>query len=181
VTNRTEVVLCDAAAVTGSRLVSIRRLLDTAFRDEFSDDDWAHCLGGTHSLIVHDEHVLAHAAVVARTIIVGSWEFRAGYVEGVGVAPARRGEGLGSAVMTAINEVIRKRFELGVLATGEWHFYERLGWERWLGPSWTLQRGGRRLRTAAEDDGIMVYRTQHSELVDSTSSITCEDRVGDCW
>ncbi|MBI4884696.1 MAG: GNAT family N-acetyltransferase [Actinobacteria bacterium] len=177
----TSVVICESADIPAAPLAAIRAMLDAAYVGRFSHDDWVHGLGGTHAMILESGRVLAHASVVARRIIVGSHDFRAGYVEGVGVAPARHGQGLGSSVMTAINGVIRNQFELGVLSTGEWHFYERLGWERWLGTSWTLQSDGRLRRTESEDDGIMAYRVHQPNHVDVTSSITCEDRVGDCW
>ena len=59
---------------------------------------------------------------------VGVTPFRAGYVEAVAVAPGHQRSGLGTAVMAALAAVIHERFELGVLSSGEWGFYERLGW-----------------------------------------------------
>ena len=177
----TAVVLFEAAEVAVARLVAIRRMLDAAFDGRFGDDDWEHGLGGTHAMVLDGEQVLAHASIVARTINVGSRDLRVGYVEGVGVTPALHGQGLGSAVMIAVNDVIRERFELGMLSTGEWQFYERLGWERWFGPTWTVHGDGRRERTEDEDDGIMAYRTEHSKDLDATAPITCEHRAGDCW
>ena len=175
------VVLLEAAEVSAERLVAIRRMLDTAFEGRFSDDDWEHGLGGTHAMVLDGEDVLAHASVVARTITVGSRDVRVGYVEGVGVTPAQQGRGLGSAVMVALHDVIRDRFELGMLSTGELKFYERLGWERWFGHTWTVRADGRRERTEDEDDGIMVYRTERSMDLDATTEITCEHRAGDSW
>ena len=176
-----DVVLCEAADVSAARLLAIRQMLDAAFDGRFNDDDWDHSLGGTHAMIVDGEHVLAHASVVPRTIAVGTRAVRVGYVEGVGVAPALHGQGLGSAVIVAINGVIGDRFELGMLSTGEWKFYERLGWERWRGPTWTVHHDGRRERTADEDDGIMAYRTERSIDLGASAAITCEHRAGDCW
>ncbi len=174
-------VLCEAADVPASRLVAIRHMLDDAFDGRFGDDDWAHSLGGTHAMILDGEQVLAHASLVARTITVGTRNVRVGYVEGVGVSPALQAQGLGTAVMAAIRSVISDRFELGMLSTGEQRFYERLGWEPWLGPTWTVHSDGRRERTEDEDDGIMAYRTEHSSNLDATADITCEHREGDCW
>ena len=174
-------VLYEASDVSDARLSAIRQMLDAAFDGRFSDDDWEHSLGGTHAMIHDGEQVLAHASVVARTITVATRQVRVGYVEGVGVAPAIHGQGLGSAVIVAINGVIRDRFELGMLSTGEPQFYERLGWERWRGPTWTLHQDGRRERTADEDDGIMAYRTERSKDLDASAAITCEHRAGDCW
>ena len=104
---------------------AIRALLDAAFAGDFTDDDWAHALGGTHALIEAADGVVAHASVVPRVLDVGMQPVRAGYVEAVAVLPARQGTGLGTAVMRAMGEVIARDFELGALSTGEWHFYER--------------------------------------------------------
>ncbi len=171
----------EAAEVSAERVSAIRRMLDEAFDGRFSDDDWNHSLGGTHAMILDGEQVLAHASVVPRTITVGTRQVHVGYVEGAGVTPALHRQGLGSAVIVAINGVIGDRFELGMLSTGEFQFYERLGWERWHGPTWTIHADGRRERTEDEDDGIMAYRTERSGDVDVTSPIVCEHRLGDCW
>ncbi|MCE9623632.1 MAG: GNAT family N-acetyltransferase [Actinomycetia bacterium] len=177
----TDVVLCKTAEVSPSHLAATRQMLDQAFDGDFADTDWEHGLGGTHAMIVEGEQVLAHASVVARTIIVGTRSVRVGYVESVGVAPTRQRLGLGSAVMRAIDEVITEQFELGMLGTGEFDFYERLGWERWHGSTWTVRDDGRREPTPDDDGLIMVFRTGHLSDLDPTLPITCEDRAGDCW
>lgn len=83
--------------------------------------------------------------------------------------------------MAAINDVVRARFELGVLSTGEWHFYERLGWERWRGPAFVRGRDGALARAEDEDDGVMVLRGEASTLLDLTAPIACDERDGDSW
>jgi aminoglycoside 2'-N-acetyltransferase I len=160
---------------------AIRRLLDEAFSGDFSQDDWEHALGGWHAIVASGSHVVAHAAVVERRIRVGAPAVRAGYVEAVAVAPARQRQGLGTSVMTSIAEVVRDRFDLGLLSTGEWHFYERVGWERWRGPSYVATADGRLLRSADDDDGLMVLRCAASHDVDLSASIVCDERPGDNW
>jgi aminoglycoside 2'-N-acetyltransferase I len=162
--------------LTEDRLARVRALLLDAFGGEFSDDDWAHALGGWHVLAGEE----AHAAVVERTIEVGGRALRAGYVEGVATAPALQGRGLGSSVMRCVGELLERRFDLGVLSTGSHGFYERLGWERWQGPSY-VRHGDRVVRTADEDAGIMVLRCGATARLDLTQSITCESRPGDDW
>jgi aminoglycoside 2'-N-acetyltransferase I len=165
-------------------LASIRALLDDAFASEFAvdftEDDWAHTLGGTHVLVLDGEDVVAHAAVVGRDLDVGGRRFRAGYVEGVATAPSRQGHGLGSAAMAEAARIVRGSFELGALSTSVHHFYERLGWERWQGPSF-VRREGTPVRTEDEDDGIMVLRFGPSAGLDLTAPITCDSRQGDDW
>ena len=156
-----DVRVIETAQLTDADRAAIRQLLDEAFDGDFSDDDWAHALGGWHAVIAAEGAgaVLAHASVVERRIAVGARVFRAGYVEAVAVAPAHQRLGLGSAVMTALAEVIDARFELGVLSSGEWGFYERLGWERWRGPTYVRTTTGEQVRTEDDDDGVMVLRT----------------------
>lgn len=171
--------------MSGRQLSEIRTLLDAAFAadpdGEFGDDDWDHTVGGWHVLVRDDDLLVAHAAVVPRVIDVGDVSFRAGYVEGVATLPDRHAEGLGTRAMRPVNEHIRNRDELGVLGTGAHHFYERLGWERWRGPSFVRRSGGGLDRTADDDDGLMILRTGPSATVDLAAPITCEDRRGDCW
>ena len=81
--------------------------------------------------------------MVPRVLDVGSHPVPAGYVEAVAALPTLHGTGLGTAVMRALGEVIAGDFDLGALSTGEWRFYERLGWERWRGPTWVRHPHGR--------------------------------------
>jgi aminoglycoside 2'-N-acetyltransferase I len=171
--------------VPPARLADIRALLDAAFRGDpdgdFDDDDWAHTIGGLHVIVLEDGLVVAHAALVSRTIEVARRPFRTGYVEGVATLPHRKGEGLGTLAMEPITGQIRLAEELGALGTGAYRFYERLGWERWRGPSYVRRHDGSMERTAEDDDGLMVLRTGPSAAIDLTSPITCDDRPGDCW
>lgn len=158
----------------------IHVMLLAAFAGDFSAEDWGHTLGGWHVAVFDGERVLSHGAVVPRRIRVGARVFTTGYVEGIATTPPRQGQGLGSLVVTELNEVIRERFELGVLSSGEWGFYERFGWERWRGPTFVIDGDARR-RTPDEDDGIMVLRLGPSATIDMTVAIACEARPGDDW
>lgn len=161
-------------------LEEIRSVLDEAFGGEFSDDDWAHTLGGWHCVVVDGGRVVAHAAVVPRTIHVGSRPLRCGYVEGVATRPDAQGHGHGSRAMEAATVIARREFEIGVLSTDRHGFYERIGWQRWQGPSHVIEDGERR-RTEDEDDGLMALAgTVEAELV-LTDPIACESRPGDDW
>lgn len=168
------------SAASSRVLTHIRDLLDDAFAGEFSDDDWEHSLGGWHVVVTEPDTILAHAAVVPRSIEIDGEPFRAGYVEGVATAPGRHGEGLGSLAMSQIMQVLRREFEFGALSTSRHDFYARLGWERWRGP--TFVRHGRELvRSWDEDDAVMVLRYGPSLSVDLTASISCDARTGDDW
>ena len=158
-----------------------RSLMDVAFDGDFGDDDWDHGLGGWHAVALDDEQVVSHAAVVARLIEVDGRPFRTGYVEAVATEPTRHGQGIGSLVMEEIGEVIRRDHELGALGTGRHAFYERLGWERWAGPTYVRTTGGGLARTHEDDDGVMVLRFGASDTIEVDSSISCEERAGDDW
>jgi aminoglycoside 2'-N-acetyltransferase I len=169
------------AALTPTAVHSIRRLLDAAFPGDFSDDDWRHALGGWHAITGPDDAVTAHASVVARTLTIDGVEWRAGYVEAVAAHPSLQRTGLGTAVMTAIDAPLQQHFDLGALSTGAHPFYERLGWERWGGPSLVRQRDGTLLRTADDDAGLMVRRFGRSTGLRLGGAIICDDRPGDAW
>jgi aminoglycoside 2'-N-acetyltransferase I len=180
VATRIEIVVLASADVSAGLLASLRALLDDAFADGFSEDDWAHTLGGTHVVALDGDDVVAHAAVVTRDLDIGERRWRAGYVEGVATARSRQRSGLGTAVMDEARRVVQAGFELGALSTSVHPFYERLGWERWQGPS-SVRRSTGTVRTPHEDDGIMVLRFGPSATVDLTAPITCESRRGDDW
>lgn len=177
----TRVRICGSDALTPGDRVALRALLDAAFAGEFTDEDWAHALGGTHAIVEADGVVAAHASVVPRVLDAGGTILRAGYVEAVAVLPSRQGAGLGSMVMRALAPIIERDFALGALSTGEWHFYERLGWERWRGETWVRYADGRRERTPDDDDSLMILRTPASPALDTTWPMTCEGRAGDAW
>lgn len=169
------------AGLSESERIALRRLFDAAYDGEFTDDDFDHALGGWHAIAGDLAAPVAHAAVVARSLVIDTRELRAGFVEAVATLPAHQRTGLGSRVMAAIGDVIRERFELGALSTGEHAFYERLGWERWRGPSYVRAADGTMTRSADEDGGIMILRCAPSRDVDVTAPIACDERAGDSW
>jgi aminoglycoside 2'-N-acetyltransferase I len=175
-----EVHVLTTPQVSERRLEDVRALLHEAFDDGFTDDDWEHCLGGTHVILGEAGRVVAHAAVVPRLLEAGGVPLQTGYVEGVATARGRERRGLGSRAMSALHEVIEHGFELGALSTGRHRFYERLGWERWRGATYVRHPSGVR-RSAEEDDGVMVLRFGASLHLDLTSTLTCPARPGDAW
>lgn len=158
---------------------AVRRMLLTAF-DDFTDHDWAHSCGGMRAVVVAEGRPVAHAAVVPRTLEVAGTPYAAGYVEAVATAPEYRGHGLGSAVVSEVARQCREHFDMGALSTSRHRFYERLGWERWRGPSY-VREGDQLVRTPEEDDGLMVLRFGPSSAVDLAAPISCRARPGDDW
>jgi aminoglycoside 2'-N-acetyltransferase I len=167
-------------------LPACREVCDLAFAGdpdgEFGDDDWDHALGGWHAVVLDDDGtVLTHASVVARTLHVAGTPFRTGYVEGVATLPGRHGEGLGSMAMIEIGQIIRRDFELGALGTGRISFYERMGWERWQGPTLVRSPDGGDARSPDDDGYVLVLRFGPSADLDRRRPIACEARNGDDW
>jgi aminoglycoside 2'-N-acetyltransferase I len=173
--------VCPSDELEPHARTAIRALLDIAFAGDFTDDDWAHALGGTHAFVEGDGAVVAHASVVPRALDIGQQRVRAGYVEAVAVLPSLQSEGLGTAVMRALVDVIAGEFELGALSTGEWRFYAGLGWERWRGPTWVRHPHGRLERSPDDDDSLMILRTPTSPPIDLFAPLTCDARPGDAW
>ena len=170
--------------LTAAEIEIIRELMRLAFWDDvderFADSDWEHALGGIHLVLDVDDEIVTHAAIVERELHVDGRPLRTGYVEAVATSPARQGEGFGSMVMTAADEIIRDRYELGALGTGRHHFYHRLGWLTWAGPSFVRTPDGPR-RTPDDDGYILVLETPTSPPLDLAAAISCEWRPGDVW
>jgi aminoglycoside 2'-N-acetyltransferase I len=171
------------ADLTPEELQALRRLLDPAFgAGRFTEDDWQHTLGGLHVLAVEDGELVAHAAVVDRTLRAGGRPLRTGYVEGVATRSDRRRQGLARLVMREAEATIRQRHELGALSDGSGipGFYERLGWEHWRGPTF-VEAAPEPLRTEDDDGGVMVLRTPTTGALDLTAPLVCDWRPGDPW
>ena len=168
--------------LSGAELAVLRRLLDQAFEGRFGEDDWRHTVGGQHLLAVEEGEVVAHAAVVARTLVAGGRPLRTGYVEGVATRLDRRRQGLAVLVMRAANRVIRRGYQLGALSDGSGiqGFYQRLGWERWQGPTFVATADGP-LRTADDDGSVLVLRTPATGDLDLAGPLVCNWREGDVW
>lgn len=163
-------------------LTELRMLLHLAFEGNFSDEDWDHGLGGRHFLGLHEGTIVAHASVVARRLQVDGRRLHTGYVESVGVAEEHRRRGSGHSVMSQLGEFLIARFELGALSAAEdiQPFYERLGWQRWRGPTAVIVDGV--LQPTPEDDGgVMILETPSTRQLDRDATLACEWRVGDVW
>lgn len=175
-----DVCVAPATDLSAATLARLRPLLDAAFPGDFSDDDWAHALGGVHVWIEVDGEPISHASVVTRRIECDGQVLDVGYVEAVATAAANRRCGYGSAVMARINTIIRDRFVIGLLSTGTHTFYERLGWQRWTGPTFVDAPDGRRA-TPGDDGDVMLLPTPRTPSLNLDGPIVCDWRAGDVW
>jgi aminoglycoside 2'-N-acetyltransferase I len=175
-----DLVVVDSEHVDSATRALLRGLWDAAFDDGFTDEDADHAYGGVHVIARDGGRVLGHASAVPRRIRVGERWWDAGYVEAVATHPQAQGSGIGTEVAQRLQDELTGRWQVGFLSTGVHDFYERLGWERWQGPSYVLTGEGL-VRTPEEDDGLMVLRCGPSADLDVTAAVTCEDRRGDAW
>lgn len=162
-----------------------RGLLVGAYGGEFTDADWEHTLGGMHALIAHRGSLIAHGAVVQRRLLHHGTALRCGYVEGVVVQQDWRGQGLGHAVMDALEQVIRGAYHVGALSASgaEEKLYHPHGWLRWRGPTSVLTPNGV-VRTPDHDGAVFVLPTvptNGATELDPGAELTCDWRDGDAW
>ncbi len=167
--------------LTEGDLAGMRSLFDAAWPGgRFDGHDFEHALGGRHWLIEHEGRIVSHASVVGRLLVADERPLRTGYLEAVATWPDLERRGLGSAVVSAADAHIRERYELGGLSTGRPGFYERLGWRRWLGPTFVRMPDGP-VRTADDDGGVLVLATPGTPPLDLTAPLSCDWREGDVW
>ena len=133
-----------------------------------------------HALICHHGALIAHAAVVQRRLLYRNSALRCGYVEGVAVREDWRGQGLASALMDAVEQVLRGAYQLGALSTSEAgrHIYTSRGWLAWQGPTSVLAPSG--MRRTPDDDRSLFVLPVAVEL-DTSEAIICDWRDGDVW
>lgn len=159
-------------------LDALRELMEAAF-DDWTASDTDHTFGGLHAMVWDTGVPVAHAALVQRSLLVGGSPWRAGYVEGLAVHPNRRRQGLGTAVMQAVEQVATRAYPITALSTSDAArgFYESRGWVRWTGPTNVLTPDG--LQRTPDDDGGIYVLTSHP--VDVSVAIACDWRAGDVW
>ena len=160
-------------------LAQARALLDAVFAGELTESDWEHCLGGLHALVWQGEELVGHAALVQRRLLHAGRALRAGWVEGVAVRADVRRLGHGDALMGPLEQVARRAYDVGGLATSDAGaaFYASRGWLPWQGPTAVLSPSGV-VRTPDDDDCVLVL--PWSDL-DRTAELNCDWREGDPW
>jgi aminoglycoside 2'-N-acetyltransferase I len=133
-----------------------------------------------HALLWEGDVLIGHAAVAQRQLIHGGRALRAGYVEGVVVRGDRRRRGHASALLEAIERIVRGAYDLGALSTTDdgMALYAGRGWQLWQGPTSALTPRG--VEATPEDDGSVFVLPVGVEL-DLAGEITCDWREGDVW
>src|SRR5215204_1684823 len=182
--------IAHTADLDAATLRAVRMLLTDAFAGDFTDLDWDHTLGGLHALLWDGAELIGHASLIQRRLLHAGRALRAGYVEGLGVHPARRGRGHGATLMAGLERVVRGAYQLGALSTTEQAaaFYAARGWLAWQGPTCALTPTGV-VRTQDDDGGVYVLPCAvlpcavlpWAVPLDPTGELTCDWRDGDLW
>ena len=153
----------------------------------FSPEDVDHALGGVHWIAEAGDRIVGHASVVPRTLVAGAdspatgpISLATGYVEAVATHPSWQRSGIATRLMVEAGAHIRATFDMGALSTNVHAMYGRLGWERWRGPTFVRTPDGP-VRTADEDDGVMILRTPRTPPLRGDEPLSCEWRSGDVW
>ncbi|GAB7190639.1 aminoglycoside N-acetyltransferase AAC(2')-Ie [Kineococcus sp. NUM-3379] len=175
-----DVVTVHTASLDAGALGAVRALLEAAFGGDLAAEDVEHALGGLHVLVREEGDLVAHGALVQRRVLHRGRALRCGYVEAVAVRPDRRRRGHAAQVMTEVERVARRAYDLGALsASGAGaDLYLRRGWLPWRGPTAVLAPDGLR-RTPGEDGSVYVLPAA-AEL-DLDVGLACDWRDGDVW
>jgi aminoglycoside 2'-N-acetyltransferase I len=166
--------------LTEDERAQMRALFAAAWEEGFSQEDWDHTFGGLHVLRRVDGELVAHGAIAERTLWLDDEPLRAGYLEAVATWPEHQGRGHGSAVMEALDAIVREDYELGGLSTGRRSFYERLGWLLWRGRLAVRTPEGD-VPTVFESGAVLVLPTPRFPDPDLDATLVCDLRSGDDW
>jgi aminoglycoside 2'-N-acetyltransferase I len=175
----TRIVTAHTADLDAATLSAARALMYDVF-DDMTEDDWEHGLGGIHALAWDGPELIGHASVVQRRLLHGGRSLRTGYVEDVGVRADRRRQGVGAAMMDALERVVRAAYDLGALGASDEGaaFYASRGWQRWRGPTSALAPTG--ITRTPDEDGC-IYVLPGAVPLDLSGELSCDWRSGDGW
>lgn len=167
------------ADLAPAELAAARGLLDSAFDDGFSDEDWEHALGGIHVLVHDDTGLLAHGSVVMRRALHrGRW-LRVGYVEAVAVRADARRRGLGGQVLGALERFVDGGYDFGALSasTEGSALYKARGWQLWPGRISALGPDG--VVHLPDEEGDVFVRPAAVGSLDPADGLVFDWRDGD--
>jgi aminoglycoside 2'-N-acetyltransferase I len=178
-----DVLIAEPGELSQDDLGPAETLVRSAFGDEFRAHDWLHGVDGVHVLITEDRALLAHAAVVSRTLRHGGDIFDTGYLEGVAVRGDQQGRGLGRLLMDHAESIICARHDIGALNAVESAagFYAGRGWQPWDGPTQADTPDGV-IDTYDPEDRIFLFPTDTpAHRFAKSVPLICDWRAGDLW
>lgn len=153
-------------------------LCTRAFEEDYRDHlDTFH--DATHIFGKLDGRLVTHALWVTRWLQIGDAAFlRTAYVEAVATDSDYRGLGFAQAVMKKLVDSVQG-FDIAALSPFRVSYYERLGWEIWLGPLFVRTEDS--LERSPDDDQVVIYRLPKTPQLDLSAPISVEWREGDHW
>ena len=160
-------------------LAAVRVLLYAVF-DDMTDEDFEHGLGGLHVLVWDGAELIGHGSLIMRRLMHAGRALRAGYVEAVAVRADQQRRGHGAAIMTELERVIARAYEIGALGSTDEGaaFYAARGWLPWRGSLSALTPTGT-VRTPDEEG--CVYVLAGAVALDLDGDLCCDWRSGDVW
>jgi aminoglycoside 2'-N-acetyltransferase I len=178
-----KLVVLPTAALDAETRGEIIAMCNRAWRDDPAHDFttlFDFVTDSMHVLAYDDDALVGHACWAERWLEPeGTPLARTAYVDAVATEPAQERRGIGSAVMQRLAEEAAG-YDLLALATDDAQgFYERLGWELWLGP-----KAARTLEGVLEtpDEIVMIRRTATSTpALDVAARLVADYRIGSPW
>lgn len=176
-----EVVAADAA---GSAVrAEIVNLCQSAYGEDFTRV-FEELPGSVH-ILGRDQRgvLLTHAAWVTRWLQpAGHPVLRTAYIEAVATARAQQRQGLATAVLRHIHQILASdpTWELGALSPSDPAFYAGVGWELWRGPL-AIRHNGNIEPTPAEEQVMILRLPRTPATIVTTSLLTAEWRIGELW
>jgi aminoglycoside 2'-N-acetyltransferase I len=160
-------------------LDELRSMLLGVFGPRYDETAWEHCLGGIHFLLRYQGRLVSHGSLVPRRFVQAERELNGVYGESMATVKDLQGSGLGTVVAALATAHIRLHYEIGAFGASKYHFYERLGWRRWQGPTFVLTQDGR--APAAPDRGSVMALLPPDSTVDPAGDLATQWRSGDIW
>ena len=175
-----DVVPCDALG--RAVRTEIIALCESAYDEDFSRL-FEQLPGSVHVLARNDRGALvSHAEFVPRWLQTAGQEMRTAYIEAVATAPGHQRQGLATAVLQRLVDVVAAdlTWDLAALSPSDSAFYERRGWELWRGPL-AIRRDGH-LEPSPDDEQVMIRRLPRTPAtIDTRALLTAEWREGELW
>lgn len=179
-----------AQQLTLADQLSIRDLCTRAFGEDVWCD-YEYLNSAFHVIGRDDYQIVSHALWTDRLLsVAGRSSLKTAYVEYVATDPLLQGQGLASQLMRFLINTIQNEqllrtqlhidesYQLAALAPEDSDFYQRLGWELWLGDL-SIRYEGQKIATP--DDEVMVYRLARTPKFLVTEYLSAEWREGELW
>ena len=164
--------------LSDEELMAIFKLLKEVNGDEFSVEELSHALGGSHFLAFKEDQLIAHAAVVQRSILLDNKPHKVGYVEAIGVIPEFQHKGVGKSMMQEINQMIDKCYHFDALSPSSESkkLFEEAGWQEMQAPYYEYTLVG---IIPSSEKCVMTY-SGRIEL-EAKNKLTCDFRERNAW